>query len=220
MNYTKSEIIKSIEENKLIAILRNIPQEKLLPLAEALYKGGIRLLEITYSANGAVSDETTAENIKILSNHFAGKMYIGAGTVLTLKQVELTHKNGGSFIISPDTNEQVIKETVRLGMVSMPGALTPTEITQAHSFGADFVKLFPITNLGTGYVKAVKAPLSHIKLLAVGGINLNNMKEYLNCGVCGFGIGSNIYEKTMLDNNDYEAIACLAEKYVAEVKDV
>ena len=76
MNYIKQEIIKSIEENKIIAILRNIPQEKLLPLAEALYKGGIRLLEITYSANGKIPDTTTAQNIKMLSEHFRNKMFI------------------------------------------------------------------------------------------------------------------------------------------------
>ncbi len=220
MNHNKNEIIKSIEENKIIAILRGIPQAKLLPLAEALYNGGIRLLEITYSANGTVSDEVTSANIKMLANHFKDKMYIGAGTVLTPKQVKLTKKSGGCFIISPDANEKIIKQTVRYGMVSMPGALTPTEITKAHNCGADFVKLFPITNLGIGYVKAVKAPLSHIKLLAVGGINTQNMKEYLDCGISGFGIGSNIYEKQMLDNDDYESITKLAEKYVSEVKNV
>ena len=218
MKYDKNEIIKSIEDNKLIAILRGVPQEKLLPLVEALYKGGIRLLELTYSADGKTSDEVTAQNIKMLSEHFEGKMFIGSGTVLTTKQVKLTYENGGCFIISPDTNENVIKETVNLGMVSIPGALTPTEITQAHSFGADFVKLFPITNLGSGYVKAVKAPLSHIKLLAVGGITTDNMHEYSSCGACGFGIGANLYKKELLENNDFDAIAEIAEKFATVAK--
>ena len=102
-------------------------------------------------------------------------------------------------------------------MVSIPGALTPTEIQQAHLSGADFVKLFPISSLGPDYVKAVKAPLSNVKLLAVGGITENNMADYLKSGGCGFGVGSNIVKMSMVDNDDYEGITALAKKYVAIV---
>ena len=145
-------------------------------------------------------------------------MYIGAGTVLTKKQVRLTRGAGGCFIISPDTNPEVIRETFLCQMVSMPGALTPTEICCAHEYGADFVKLFPITNMGPDYVKAVKAPLSHIKLLAVGGIDETNMETYLKAGVCGFGVGSNIIDKKMLQNSDYKGITELAKKYANVTK--
>lgn len=209
----RNKVIESIENNKIITIVRGVESDKLIPLAEAMYEGGIRLLEITYSANGSVSDEETAKNIEMLSKHFEGRMFIGAGTVLTEKQVELTKDSGGQFIISPDTYENVIKKTRELCMVSMPGALTPTEIQNAHRYGADFVKLFPITNMGPEYVKAVKAPLSHIKLLAVGGIDENNMAEYLKAGVCGFGIGSNIVNKKLVDAGDFAAITELAKKY-------
>ena len=209
----REDIVKSIEEHKIIVIVRGVESDKLIPLAEAMYAGGIRLLEITYSANGLVSDEETAENIARLSEHFNGRMYIGAGTVLSEKQVQLTKEAGGKFIISPDTNPHVIKKTREFGMVSMPGALTPTEIQAAHCAGADFVKLFPIADMGIGYVKAVKAPLSHIKLLAVGGIDMSNMSDYLKAGVCGFGIGSNIVDKKMVDAGDYEGITNLAKKY-------
>jgi len=194
----REKVLKAIEENKIITIVRGVESCKLIPLAEAMYEGGIRLLEITYSANGSVSDEETAKNIEILSKHFEGRMFIGAGTVITEKQVELTKQAGGKFIISPDTYENVIRKTRELDMVSMPGALTPSEIQLAHRYGADFVKMFPITNMGIEYVKAVKAPLSHIKLLAVGGIDENNMADYLKAGVCGFGIGSNIVNKKLL----------------------
>ncbi len=214
----RDKIIKSIENEKIIVIVRGVESEKLIPLAEAMYEGGIRLLEITYSANGKTSDEETAKNIKRLSEHFDGRMYIGAGTVLTEEQVELTYKSGGKFIISPDACPEVIKKTRELGLVSMPGALTPSEIQIAHKSGADFVKMFPITNMGIDYVKAVLAPLSHIKLLAVGGINENNIKDYLKAGVCGFGIGSNIIDKKALADNDYKAITELSKKYVSEVK--
>jgi 2-dehydro-3-deoxyphosphogluconate aldolase/(4S)-4-hydroxy-2-oxoglutarate aldolase len=145
-------------------------------------------------------------------------MYVGAGTVLTEKQVDLTAQAGGKFIISPDTCPPVIEKTRDLGLVSMPGALTPTEIQAAHRAGADFVKLFPITSFGTGYVKAVKAPLSHIKLLAVGGVDENNMQDYLKAGVSGFGVGSNIIDKKMLNAGDWSGITALAEKYVHALK--
>lgn len=214
----KSEVINVVKKEKLIVIVRGVESDKLIPLAEAIYDGGIRLLEITYSADKSVSDEATAKNIEMLSKHFDGRMYIGAGTVLSEKQVELTKKAGGKFIISPDTYPEVIKKTVELDMVSMPGALTPSEIQTAHRLGADFVKLFPITSLGTEYVKAVKAPLSNINLLAVGGVNENNMSEYLKAGVCGFGIGSNIIDKKLIANGDYNAITELAKKYAAVVK--
>ena len=209
----KEFIIEKIEKHKLIAIIREVPRDKLVPLAEALYEGGVRLLEVTYSANGSVSDENTAASVSELARAFEGRMLIGSGTVLTPEQVRLTKMAGGEFIISPNSDRDVIAETVRLGMVSIPGALTPTEIVDAHKAGADFVKLFPITNLGSSYVKAVKAPLSHIKLLAVGGIDEKNMEEYLRAGICGFGVGSNITDKKMIANGDWQGITALAKMY-------
>ncbi len=213
-----NQVLESIVENKFIVIVRGVEKEKLLPLTQAMYDGGIRLLEVTFDASGKVSDEETAENIRFLSEHFAGKMFIGAGTVLTKKQVELTHAAGGTFIISPNTDEEVIKRTRELEMVSMPGALTPTEIQRAHTLGASFVKLFPAGDLGPGYVKAVKAPLSHILLTAVGGINYDNIPDYIKAGVSGFGVGTNIVDKKLLAAGDYDGIRQLAERYVALVK--
>ena len=214
----REQIINTIEKEKIIVIVRGVEKEKLIPLAEAMYAGGIRLLEVTYSANGKVSDEETAENIRILSKQFEGRMYIGAGTVLTEKQVELTAKAGGKFIISPDTCPEVIRKTRELGLVSMPGALTPSEMQIAHRNGADFIKIFPITSLGASYVKAVKAPLSHLKMLAVGGVDENNIAEYLKAGINGFGLGSNIIDKKKIAENDWLGITELAKKYVSLVK--
>ena len=214
----REQIIQTVEQEKIIVIVRGVEREKLIPLAEVMYEGGIRLLEITYSANGKVSDEDTAKNIQLLAEHFAGRMYIGAGTVLTEKQVELTAKAGGKFIISPDTCPQVIEKTRELGLVSMPGALTPSEMQIAHRSGADFIKLFPITSLGSSYVKAVKAPLSHLKMLAVGGVDEGNIAEYLKAGINGFGLGSNIIDKKKIAENDWVGITELAKKYVSLVK--
>ncbi len=211
-------LIEEIENEKIIVIVRGVERNKLIPIAEAMYRGGIKFLEITYSANGEVSDEETKENIRLLANHFGGRLHIGAGTVLTEKQAELTKQAGGEFVISPDTNPKVIKRTKELGMVSMPGALTPSEIQLAHISGADFVKLFPVSDLGIDYVRAVKAPLSHIRLLAVGGVDLSNIPGYLDIGVCGFGIGSNIVSGKLIGQNDYKGLEELAKKYVSAVK--
>lgn len=214
----REQIMQAVYREKMIVIVRGVDSKQMIPLAEAMYQGGIRLLEVTYSANGAVSDEETADNICRLSKHFEGKMFIGAGTVIRPNQVELTRKAGGGFVISPDTDPEIIRKTRELGMVSMPGALTPSEIRLAVKEGADFVKLFPVDSMGPAYVKAVRAPLSHIPLLAVGGVNLNNIKDYLQAGVCGFGISSNIIDKTLLAKEDYEGITKLAKQYTEAVK--
>ncbi|MBQ3529983.1 MAG: bifunctional 4-hydroxy-2-oxoglutarate aldolase/2-dehydro-3-deoxy-phosphogluconate aldolase [Oscillospiraceae bacterium] len=212
------ETISQIKENKIIAIIRGVSEEKIIPLCQALYDGGIRLVELTYSANKHVSDEQTAKQIKMLSTYFEGKLYVGAGTVITKKQVAYTKKAGGNFIISPNTDKKIIKATKRKGLVSIPGALTPSEALNAKIYGADFVKLFPINNLGVNYFKAVSVPLSHIDFIAVGGIDLNNMHDYLNANISGFGIGANITNKQMIENNDWPAIRKLAESYTAVIK--
>ena len=215
----REQIINAVSREKLIVIVRGIEKNKLIPLAEAMYDGGVRLLEITYSADGSVSDEETANRIKMLADHFRGRMFIGAGTVLSTKQVELTALAGGGFIISPDVYPEVIKKTREIGLVSMPGALTPTEIQTAHKCGADFVKVFPAGNLGVEYVKSVKAPLSHIKMLAVGGVNLETIPQYKKIGVAGFGLSSNIIDKKKVDDGDFAAITALAKKYVTLIKE-
>lgn len=214
----RQKVIETIEKEKIIVIVRGVEKEKLLPLVDAMYKGGIRLLEITFDATGKVSDEQIAECIRMLIEEYQGRMYIGAGTVLTEKQVELVKKAGGCFIISPNSDESVIKKTRELEMVSIPGALTPTEIQTAHSYGADFVKLFPANSFGPEYVKAIKAPLGHIRLAAVGGINENNVAEYLKAGVSGFGVGTNITNKQMIAENDFNGIYELAKRYVNALK--
>lgn len=211
----RSRVIEAIEREKIIVIVRGVAADKLIPLAEAMYEGGIRLLEVTYSADGSVSDEETAKNIEMLSKHFEGRMYIGAGTVIRPNQVELTAKAGGKFIISPDTNKEIIEKTRELGLVSMPGALTPTEIADAARFGADFVKLFPVNAFGTEYVKAVKAPLSHVKLLAVGGVDEKNIADYAKAGACGFGIGSNIVNKKLIEEGAFDKITELAKEFLS-----
>lgn len=209
------QVILDIEQAKIIVIMRGVAREKLIPTVQAMYEGGIRVVECTYDASGKTSDEEIAANIEMLATHFAGKMRIGAGTVLTEKQVELTRRAGGAFIISPDTNPEVIRACKAAGLVSIPGAITPTEVRAAHLAGADFVKLFPVDLYGPKYIKTLKAPLSNVRLLAVNGITKENMGEYLAAGAVGVGVGSGIVNKAMIEAGDFAGITALAKGYTA-----
>lgn len=207
---TREEIIQQICDHKIIVIARGLNPDHLIPFAEAVYAGGIRLIELTYNTD---ADEVIAGHIKTLVDHFGDRMLIGAGTVLTARQVELTKVAGGSFVISPDTNAEIIRRTVELGLVSIPGAFTPTEIMTAHHAGADFVKLFPAFSVGPAYVKAVKAPLSHIRLLAVGSVTPELIPEYEKAGACGFGIAGKVVNKAWMADGRYDLITAEAQKY-------
>lgn len=214
----EEKIIGAVKENKLIAIVRGVESEKCVKIAQALYDGGFRLMEITYDQKHPENWEETAKAIGAVAKAFEGRMYVGAGTVTCTELVELTHKYGGQFIISPDVNEDVIRRTRQLGLVSMPGALTPTEVMVAHRAGANFVKLFPAGNLGTGYVKAVKAPISHVDLLVVGGIDEKNVASFLAVGAAGAGIGGNLVNRAWVEAGEYEKITEVAQALVAAVK--
>lgn len=214
----REQTIAKIKEEKIIIIVRGVEREKLIPMAEAMYEGGIRLLELTYDAKGNPTDEEIADRIAMLAKHFEGRMLIGAGTVLTEKQVALTKAAGGRFIISPDAAPEVIKATRAAGLVSIPGCLTPSEMQQAHKDGADFIKLFPADAFGPTYFKAVKAPLSHLNILAVGGVSTENLEAYQAAGAAGYGMASNILDRRAIAENDWQVITDKARKYVELVK--
>lgn len=215
-----NEIVKELEQEKIIVIIRGADKEKLIPLVDALCEGGIGFAEVTFSADGSVSDEQTAAEIKSLADKFKGKMRIGAGTVLTKRQVKLAKAAGAEFIVSPDVNPEVIKATKKAGMVSIPGALTPTEVRMAARFGADFVKLFPVTAFGPDYLKTLSAPLSDVKFLAVGGISLEDIPTYLSAGATGFGIGGAIAPKKLLNADDFDGITEIAKRFTNAAKGV
>ncbi len=211
----REEIIKDVEKNKIIVILRGFDREQLIHTVAAMEKGGIKLVEITFDQSGVISDETTAANIQALKEHFAGRVRVGAGTVMTEAQVEYAYRAGAEFIISPDCYEAVIKKTKELGMVSMPGAFTPTEVANAHRYGADFVKLFPNSEVKLSYLKALIAPLSHIKFLAVGGVDANSFQDYIATGAKGVGIATAIADKKAIVARDYEKITRLAKEFTS-----
>ena len=216
----RETIIQKVLEEKAIAIVRGASVDACLKVADALYEGGVRFMEITFNHKKPESYKDTAEAIKQVSEKYEGKMYIGAGTVITPELVELAANAGAKYIISPDTNVEVIKKTRELGLVSMPGALTPTEVLIAHNAGADFVKLFPIGNLGVSYVKALCAPISHVKMLGVGGVNEDNAAEFMKAGVVGVGVGGNLANKAWIEAGEFYKITEVAKKLVANVKSV
>jgi len=210
-------MIRFIEENKIVAILRKVPDEKLADTVKALYQGGIRLMEVTFDPAGEMPEEETLRQIRYIAEHFP-EVLPGAGTVLTVRQVEKACAAGAKYIISPNTDERVIKASVEKEMISIPGAFTPSEAVNAHMWGADFVKLFPIERLGSVYVKDITAPLSHIRFIAVGGIHDGNIKEYLDAGCCGVGVGSALVNKKMIQTGQFNELKALAEKYVEAAK--
>ena len=198
--------------------MRGFTAEQLIRTVDAMEKGGIRLVEITFDQTGVVPDEATAENIRALKKCFEGKVRVGAGTVMTETQVELAYNAGAEFIISPDCYEPVIKKTREFGMVSMPGVFTPSEAANAHRYGADFVKLFPNSELRSSYLRALTVPLAHIKFLAVGGVNHENMWEFFNAGAKGIGVATAIADKKSILAGDYEEITRRAKLFTKQLR--
>lgn len=208
------DLIARIQKEKIIAIVRGLPVDTVLKVVQALYDGGIRFVEVTFSQNSPTCIEDTYRAIEAIAGRFP-ELYVGAGTVVTMQQLYAAHRAGARYMISPNTNPALIREAKRLGMLAMPGAMTPSEIVEAYEAGADFVKLFPTDNLGAGYIRAIRAPLSHIPMLAVGGVNDENMEEFYRAGVCGFGIGGNIVNKKLIAAGDFAGMTELAWRYVA-----
>jgi 2-dehydro-3-deoxyphosphogluconate aldolase/(4S)-4-hydroxy-2-oxoglutarate aldolase len=213
----KQKVITAIEQHKIIVILRGLNKEQLISTVDAMIKGGIKLVEVTFDQSGVISDTQTARNIKVLREHFNGLVHVGAGTVLTKKQVYLAHKAGAEFIISPDCNKGVIKKTRRLNMVSIPGVFTPTDVANAHRYGADFAKLFPNSEIKLSYLKALAVPFSNVKFLAVGGVTHDNMAEYFSAGAKGIGVATAIVNKSAINESNYAEITRLSKLFTDKI---
>ncbi len=215
----KEQVIAEILQSKIIAILRKTPPQKLGYVAEALCKGGISLMELTFDQSDPASWEETCTSIRYLCERFDGNLTVGAGTVLTSEQVKMAYQAGAKYIISPDTNPVVIRDTQKLGLVSMPGALTPTEIAAALAAGADLIKLFPAGIMGSAYINAIRAPFSHAKCIAVGGIDEKNAAAFLKAGCVGIGVGGNLVNREWIANNEFDRIRALAAAYQKAVQE-
>ena len=214
----RDNILNAVEREQIIAILRGLPQEQCISVAQALYEGGIRMIEVTFDQKSPESFVTTADTIRAINQHMGDKILVGAGTVTSVALVNLAADAGAKYIISPDVNTRVIEQTRNRDLVSMPGAMTPSEVMTAHVAGADFVKLFPAATLGAAYLKAIRAPLSHVKFLAVGGIHAGNAREFLDAGACGLGIGGNLTKKDWINNKEFDKISEAAREIVQAVR--
>lgn len=195
--------MSSILDNKIIAIIRGANSKDVLNMAKALHEGGVNILEITMNSPNALSaiEEITVE--------LGDRVVVGAGTVLDSETARAAILAGAKFILSPTVDIETIKMAKRYGVVSIPGAFTPTEILSAYENGGDIIKVFPAT-LGPSFIKDIRGPLPQIPLLPTGGIDLNNIQEFMKAGAIGCGIGSALVN-TQLEITD-EYFVQLSEK--------
>ncbi|MDF2501988.1 MAG: aldolase [Anaerosporomusa subterranea] len=202
-----------IRRHKVIAICRRLYGPDLLSLASALSQGGVNMLEVTFDQSDPECIKKTSEAIRSLLEKFGSCMEIGAGTVLTKEQVMAAKDAGASYIISPNVDVEIIKYTKALGLVSVPGAMTPSEILTAHNAGADFVKLFPSGTLGFNYIKDILAPISHVKLVATGGVTEETLPEYLKLGFAGAGVSGRFSDKKLIAEGNFAEITRRAQAF-------
>ncbi|MGL5437918.1 MAG: bifunctional 4-hydroxy-2-oxoglutarate aldolase/2-dehydro-3-deoxy-phosphogluconate aldolase [Lachnospiraceae bacterium] len=213
-------LLDKISNGKIIAIVRGIPTTHILETAHALLAGGIYMMEVTFNQSSHEGIRETADSIRLLNEKLRGKILLGAGTVLTSEQVQLARDCGAEYIISPNVDVDVIKKTKELGMISIPGAFTPSETVAAWHAGADIVKLFPAGLLGSSYIKSVRGPLAHIPVSAVGGIDEHNIAGFFKAGVCSVGIGGNLVNREAILAGDYQVVTETARNLVAALETI
>lgn len=199
---------------RVTAILRGIENDRIQSVIDALYDGGIRLLEITFDQKSPTKLEDTTAAIRYAAEKYGSDMYVGSGTVMSCEEVLAAKKAGAQFILSPNVDLNVIRTAVAEGLCAIPGAMTPSEAAEAYKAGAQIIKLFPAGDLGLSYYKAIKAPLSHIPMIAVGGVDETNLADFLKAGFIGAGIGSNLTRKELIDSRDFDGLRKLAEIYM------
>ncbi|WP_332311070.1 bifunctional 4-hydroxy-2-oxoglutarate aldolase/2-dehydro-3-deoxy-phosphogluconate aldolase [Mammaliicoccus sciuri] len=178
-------------------MLRNAKPNDILPIVETLYKAGIRAIEVTMNSPKAL------ESIELISNEMKDKVVVGAGTVLDSESARLAILSGATFILSPTVDKDTIRMSKKYGAVSIPGAMTPTEILEAYEYGGDIIKVFPTTSLGPEYIKDLQGPLPHIPLLPTGGVSIDNVTDFIEAGAVGVGLGSALVNTKVETNKAY-----------------
>ena len=207
------DYLEKVRQTKIIAIVRGLDESKAVDLAAALNAGGIEMIEVTFNQARPETWADTCRAINRISRSLGNAVCVGAGTVMTVEQLRLARDADAEFMVSPDVNPEVIRAAKRMNMGTFPGAFTASEIVAAHEAGADAVKVFPAGNVGAGYIKALKAPLSHIELLAVGGINEENAFDFIQAGAIGVGVGGNLVNREWIEIGEYDRITALARTY-------
>ena len=207
-----------IKKHKFIAILRNIPEDKLENTAKGLYNGGARLFEITFNPSDPDTVKKTAKAFEIIKNACGNDISVGAGTVVKKEYVAEAKKMGAEFIVAPNTDQEVISLTKENGMLSIPGAFTPSEIVTAHKLGADIVKIFPIEPHNIPYLKNILSPVSHIPFITTGGVNEDTADELMKTGAAALAAGASVIPVSALNANDFSLIEEKTRKLISIIK--
>ena len=203
-----------LRQTGIVAIVRGIPAETALQVADALYTGGIRVLEVALNPSSAPI--TMLQQIQAA---YGDKMWVGAGTVLDVALAETALRSGAQFFVTPNVDERVIAYGVQHHIPVFPGALTATEVVKAFQAGAVMVKIFPSGSMGPQYIKELQGPLAHIPLMAVGGISVENAAAYLQAGARAVGVGGNLVDKAAILAGDFARIRRTARELVNVVQD-
>lgn len=194
----------------LVAIIRGVKPDEVLGIATAIKDAGFSIIEVP------LNSPEPFKSLKIMANNLGDDMLIGAGTVLSIQDVDQVAQAGGRLIVSPHTNIDIIKHSKQLGLYSVPGFYTPSEAFTAIDAGADALKMFPADTLGVKGLKAMSVVIpKHVPILAVGGVNAGNMAEYLNVGAAGFGLGSSVYKVGMNADEAFKAAKAQVDAYNA-----
>ena len=209
---------KFIEDHGLIVIFRGVDIDKIEDTVKAVYDGGARVVEVAFNPSDPDTINKTTAIIKKIREVLGEKIMVGAGTVISTEFVNAAYEAGAKFIFSPNTDVEVIKLTKKLGLVSIPGSLTPSEMMTAYQAGADLIKLFPITKNDLDYVVGITRPLSHIPFLCVGGTNLDTIECFIKAGAKGVGTGISILKPELIQSGDFKEITRLTQLHLEKIK--
>jgi 2-dehydro-3-deoxyphosphogluconate aldolase / (4S)-4-hydroxy-2-oxoglutarate aldolase len=209
---SRSEIVSEIEKCGVVAIIRVQDPSAVRGVVDALAEGGLRALEVTMTVPRAI--ELIAEIAPTLPEDFL----LGAGTVVDAETAHRAARAGAQFLVSPVFRTEVIAAAHEDGIPALPGCFTPTEILSAWDAGADVVKVFPATSVGPSYLKDIRGPLPHVKLMPTGGVSIDNIGDWLRAGAVAVGIGSALLDAKAISAKQYGAIADNARRVVDNVR--
>lgn len=209
---SKSEIISRLTDPGVIAVVRASRVEQVIPLAEALVDGGIIAVEITLTTPEAINA------IREASRHFGLRALIGVGTVLKSFDCQQALDAGAQFVVTPICRTELVALAHQANKPVMLGAYTPTEAQLAHEAGADFVKIFPADGLGPAYIKSLRAPLPHLRIVPTGGVDVKTIGEFFKAGCVAVGAGSSLISREILDKDDWATLARRAMAFVEAAK--
>ncbi len=206
------KVLETILTTGVIAVLRARSSAELMNVAQALSDGGVKAIEVTMTTPGAL------KVIEGVSEHMAGEVTVGVGSVLDAETARAAILAGAQFVVGPVLNEEVLRLCKRYSKVVCPGAFTPTEILRAWELGADIVKVFPATALGPKYFRDVLAPLPQLRLLPTGGVSVENVADFIHAGACAVAAGSCLVDKKAVATKKWGVLTETAKRMIAEVK--